>query len=65
MGGKLIIPSDERPRSSLTAAVDQGGNFITDGNWSSANGDDIPVFSGQALLQDQNITLSYQLLDTY
>ena len=61
MGGKLIIPSDERPRSSLTfAAVDQGGNFITDGNWSSANGDGIPVFSGQSLLQDQNITLSYQ-----
>ena len=60
MGGKIYIPSDERPRSTLTfAAVDSGSNFITGGDWNVSSGNNFPVRSGQSILIDEVVQLTY------
>ncbi|MDC3335903.1 carbohydrate binding domain-containing protein, partial [Opitutales bacterium] len=60
MGGSLIIPSDERPRAAITyAAIDMGGNFIEDGNWTVSTSNGLPVYSGQSLLDSEKVLLTY------
>ena len=60
MGGRILIPGDERPRSALTfAAIDQGGNFIEDGNWTVLTDEGTTIRNGQSILAERDALLSY------
>jgi hypothetical protein len=66
MGGRILIPGDERPRSALTfAAIDQGGNFIEDGNWTVLTDEGTTIRNGQSILADRQALLAYTPPDGY
>ena len=60
MGGEIKIPHDDRPRVSLTyAALDEGGENITGGNWTVTDDNGISITSGQDVLVGARVLLSY------
>ena len=66
MGAKILLPGDERPRSTLSfAAIDSGSNYIEGGDWNVTNEQGSLVRNGQSVLSTEWITLMYTPPDGY